>query len=52
MRVLLVASANGKIDVAGRSFYRKANFKEFAVSAQMGAAEAWMEYVEIQFNSI
>jgi hypothetical protein len=33
VRVLLVASANGKIDVAGRSFYQKANFNEFAVSA-------------------
>ena len=27
MRVLLVASANGKIDVAGRSFCRKANLQ-------------------------
>ena len=27
MRVLLVPSANGKIDVAGRSFYRKANLQ-------------------------
>ena len=32
MRVLLVASANGKIDVAGRSFSWKANFNEFTVS--------------------
>jgi hypothetical protein len=33
VRVLLVASANVKIDVASRSFYRKANlhFNEFAV---------------------
>jgi hypothetical protein len=34
VRVLLVASANGKIEVAGRSFSWKANFNEFTVSTR------------------